>query len=188
LLPAAEKVVNGMIQMEVTQEETVDLADLAVLEQMPHLMHQDLEMLVEMIPDVIQLVKEIMVVIQDLRQVIGLLAEVEVRGLMEILKLVMIKEVLEEQDYHLVLMDLQLLVVVVAAVEEGLLRQAKVLEGPVVEVLEVVEIPQETLEAMVQQILAVVEVAVAIMQAVLVVLESLLSLMSYNKYRCISLI
>ena len=177
-----------MIQMEVTQEEMVDLADLAVLDVMVDLMHQDLEMLVEMIPDVIQLVKEIMVVIQDLRQVIGLLAAAEVRGLMEILKLVMIKAVLEEQDYHLVLMDLQLLVAAAVAVEEDLLLQAKVLEGPVVEVLEVVEILQETLEAMVQQILAVEEVVAAIIQAVLVVQELLSSLTQRHKYSCISLI
>jgi hypothetical protein len=177
-----------MIQMEVTQEDRVDLADLAVLEQMPHLLHQDLEMLVEMIPDVIQLVKEIMVVIQDLRQLIGLLAAAAVRGLMEILKLVMIKAVLEGQDYHLVLMGLQLLVAAVAVEEEELLLQAKVLEGPVVEVLEVVEILQETLQAMVQQILAVEEVVAAIIQAVLVVQELLSSLTQRHKYSCISLI
>jgi hypothetical protein len=177
-----------MIQMEVTQEDRVDLADLAVLEQMPHLLHQDLEMLVEMIPDVIQLVKEIMVVIQDLHQVIGLLAAAEVRGLMEVLKLVMIKAGLEGQDYHLVLMDLQLLVPAAVVEEEDLLLQAKVLEGPVVEVLEVVEIPQETLEAMVQQILAVEEVVAAIIQAVLVVQELLSSRTQRHKYSRILLI
>jgi hypothetical protein len=63
-----------------------------------------------------------------------------------------------------------------------------VLEGPVVEVLEVVEILQETLQAMVQQILAVEEVVAAIIQAVLVVQELLSSLTQRHKYSCISLI